>query len=53
MSQSFCPFLHFDLVFVSSDDAKGSICRIKLINDKTLANTGKKYTLTFQRTNFT
>ena len=53
MSQSFCPFLHFDLVFVSSDDAKGSICRIKLTYDKILASTGKKCTLIFKRTNFT
>ena len=53
MSQSFCAFLHFDLVFVSSDDAKGSICRIKLTYDKILASTGKKCTLIFKRTNFT
>ena len=53
MSQSFWVFLHFDLAFVSSDDAKWSICQTKLIYDKILASTGKNYTLIFKRTNFT
>lgn len=41
LSQSYCIFLKFDSACVSSNDARGKISQIKLINNKTWAHNGK------------